>query len=50
MAQVSIKIAKRYAKALFEICEINDLDNIKTQLANFLDAWTESKNLTRSSY
>lgn len=45
MAQVSEKIAKRYAKALFELCEITQLDAVKTQLLAFSAAWTDNKNL-----
>ncbi len=45
MAQVSEKIAKRYAKALFELCEVTELDGVKGQLQAFTDAWTDSKSL-----
>ncbi len=45
MAQVSEKIAKRYAKALFELCEISQLDAAKVQLEVFSTAWDENSSL-----
>lgn len=47
MANVSEKVSKRYAKALFELCKMEELDGVKTQLSAFSALWNESKELQK---
>lgn len=45
MAQFSDKVAKRYAKALFELCEHTRLDAIRDQLRAFSQVWQSTAEL-----
>lgn len=47
MSNVSEKISKRYARALFELCELTELDKIKDQLFSLARLWVENTELQR---
>ena len=42
------RIAKRYAKALFDVCVPADLDRVEAQLAALAKAWTTSSDFRES--
>lgn len=46
MTKVSEKVSKRYAKALFELCKIDELDSMKQQLMSAAELWS-SQDLLR---
>lgn len=45
MSKGSIKTAKRYAKALSELCKPGDLENTEAALKNFSAIWQENQEL-----
>lgn len=42
------RVAKRYAKALFDVCAPADLDRVEAQLKNLAGMWTLSKDFRES--
>lgn len=47
MAKVSHKISRKYAKALFELCAIEELDGMRSQLRVAAALWQESEMLRK---